>query len=158
MSSRSLARQRKRLWQENPRCYYCGVETILGPQHLKGEWFRPEIRARLATIDHIRPRHHPDRGKRPEPGERLHVLACWKCNNERDHRERAALPKEYHWQKCGSLPLSERPTEEIRATLEMLRARPPYRSSKRKQWRASLAAIEAELARRMEQDDEEIWA
>jgi hypothetical protein len=69
-------RKRARLWAENPHCHWCGVLTTLGP--------RCET---MATLDHLRPRHHPSRHEPARNGERRIVLACWKCNSTRDHAE-----------------------------------------------------------------------
>lgn len=119
MSTKSLAKKRERLWNEDPHCHYCGVETILKPCHLKREWLAMswDERNRLATIDHIRPRHHPDRTKPPEPGETLLVLSCWRCNNDRDKQELAEKPKEWFIERGGAIPISMRSIEEVEALL-----------------------------------------
>jgi len=75
--TKAIRKQRIRMWNEDPRCYWCGALTVLvekngGPPVLPNE----------ATIDHIRPRHHPGRQEPPTEGERRRVLSCWKCNNE----------------------------------------------------------------------------
>lgn len=119
MSSKNLAKQRYRLWLNNPRCHYCGKVTVYKPAHHKMEISRDE-RPRLATIDHIRPRHHPDRQKPPEPGELLHVLACNQCNNERDKRELAEKPKEWFEENGGQPPLDKRSDEDVEAILSRL--------------------------------------
>lgn len=123
MSSKNLAKQRYRLWLNNPRCHYCGMVTIYKPAHQKME-ITPSERPRLATIDHIRPRHHPDRLKPQEPGEVLHVLACNQCNNDRDKRELAEKPKEWFEENGGQAPLYKRSDEELAAILSRLGA--PY--------------------------------
>jgi len=122
MSTKSLAAQRIRLWEADPHCHYCGVLTIYKPQHIKG-LYTPQEQNFLATIDHVRPRHHPDRLRPPRPGETLHVLACWKCNNDRDKRELAEKPKEWFEQNGGSIPLAKRPIEELVCIMEKLRWR-----------------------------------
>jgi hypothetical protein len=130
MSSKELAKQRERYWKADPRCHYCGVETILKPAHIKKMELTAEERDRLATIDHLRPRHHPDRLKLPKPGERLHVLACSKCNNERDRQELLAKPKEWFEQNGGSKPLHKRTVEEIEAILAKIEYEPPRSPSR----------------------------
>lgn len=117
--SRKLAKKRYSLWLQNPRCCYCGVVTIFKPSHIKAIIFDGE-RDRLATIDHIRPRHHPERREPPKPGQVLLVLSCWRCNNERDKRELATKPKEWFEQQGGTKPLSKRSDEELELILSRL--------------------------------------
>ena len=77
------ARQRRRLHAADPRCHYCGVETVLDPPV---SW-KATTFPQLATVEHLRPRTHP---LRQEPmqvaNERRHVLACWRCNQDRANR------------------------------------------------------------------------
>lgn len=147
MSSKALARQRKAMWKRNPRCYYCGVVTILRPLHIPHEPLSPEIRDRVATLDHVRARHHPDRTKPPEPGEVLHVLSCWRCNNERDRRELREKPIEYLRQKCKTIPLEDRRLEELEDLLNFLLTRKPLNPHKRRRWECSLANVRAAIAK-----------
>ena len=148
MSSKRLAKQRKAMWRLNPRCYYCGVVTILRPLHIPGQQLMPEIRYRVATLDHVRARHHPDRTKPPEPGEVLHVLACWRCNNERDQRELQMKPKEYLREQSGAIPLEERSLEEMESVLILLQARKPRRKDKRAKWQRNIEAVTEAIGRR----------
>lgn len=85
-----LARQRKRLHALNPRCHWCGVETVLPAS--AGDRLRKAFNAREATIDHLRSRLDPSRTIPATGGEQRHVLACKKCNGERAAAENAALP------------------------------------------------------------------
>ena len=62
--------------------------------------------ARHGTLDHLDDRYSPERGK--SRGERRIVMACWKCNNERNIARQAALPKAVLHEKCGRAPRSER--------------------------------------------------
>lgn len=140
MSTKSLAKQRERLWREDPHCHYCGVETILKPNHVKG-LTTPEERDRLATIDHIRPRHHPDRLK-PANGEVLHVLACSKCNNERDKRELAEKPLEWHHAQSRAFPLAKCATEVLEQKLKYIAGiRPRGRSNRASVKRSQIAVL-----------------
>lgn len=144
---KSLTKQRKRFWHQDPRCHWCGIETILTTTaHIKGT-IAPEDRDRIATIDHLHPRHHPDRLK-PNDLTIRHVLSCWKCNNDRDTRERAALDKSWFYERGCSKPLSMRPTEELERSLGILRAKKPKGRKNRESVDKSIADIEAELATR----------
>jgi 5-methylcytosine-specific restriction endonuclease McrA len=126
MSKKHLTKQRERFWNEDPRCHYCGQITILQPRGM--EWkelwgnLSREERHRLATIDHLRPRHHPGRLEPYHHGQepRRHVLACWKCNNDRDKRELADKPKEWFEQNGGSPPLHKRDELELQNILVLL--------------------------------------
>lgn len=137
MPKKALSKKRQRLWKENPHCCYCGVVTIFLPAHIKGLQLTQDERHRLATIDHIRPRHHPDRLKRPEPDEVLQVLSCWKCNNERDRRELAEKPKEWFEQNGGAVPLHRRSVEDLERILPLTGA--PFQLGKgrrsREKWK-----------------------
>lgn len=126
MSTKELRKKRIRLHSENPCCCYCGVETILKPMHDKRA-IEPDEWDRIATIDHIRPRHHPDRRKPPEPHEVLRVLACAKCNNERDKRELAQKPKEWFEERGGSTPIHKRSIEDLVLIYETIKAKGLYR-------------------------------
>ena len=149
MGSRILAKQRKAMWRRDPHCHWCGVETILRPLHIPNDPLPPEIRNRVATLDHVRARHHPDRLKPPEPGEVLHVLSCWKCNNERDREELQAKPKEYLRQKSRSAaPLDERSLEELEQLLAFLRSHRPHYRTKRERLKRSIKAVTEAIERR----------
>lgn len=69
---------RKRLWYQNPYCYWCGQLTIIGPKP-KGI-SKNKYRETLATIDHLYSRYHPC--KRPG-NQNAVVLACQRCNSHR---------------------------------------------------------------------------
>lgn len=90
-------RQRERLWKENPHCHWCGQLTILLPQEV---WLRNakgskrERRIRIpdlaATIDHIYSKWDVRRSRSLMPGERRHVLACFRCNVNRGRADQQA--------------------------------------------------------------------
>lgn len=97
MSSRRLAQQRRRFWLSDPRCHWCKRRTRLVNlgQHPKS------IPHDAATIDHLHSRLDPDRGN----GSGRHVLACWKCNNDRgaqEQRERIDIVRA----KSGAYPVT----------------------------------------------------
>lgn len=87
--------QRRRIWEVNPRCHWCQCVTILPDYHAR--MGRPN--PKWATIEHLDARHSKERGKHPR--EFRHVLACWKCNNDRDRRELKALPIQSLWEMNG---------------------------------------------------------
>ncbi len=70
---RNIKVKRKRLFELDPHCHYCGCEVI---------WFdlkegvQPD---NAATIDHFYSKSHPLYKKVPQE----YYLACRKCNNER---------------------------------------------------------------------------
>jgi hypothetical protein len=82
-------KRRRKLWERDPHCYWCGIETVWHEENAK-----QAINA--ATIDHIRSRYmenRPDKGEGYRPG--ILVLACWKCNNERARIEQEFLAAEH---------------------------------------------------------------
>src|SRR3990167_4514858 len=95
--SAHLRWQRERLWNFNPRCHWCGQVTVLPGYHGRMK----DIKDNWATIEHLDARHSPERGM--HFGEFRHVLACWKCNNERDQRETKAIPVQTLWERNGQL-------------------------------------------------------
>jgi len=74
---------RRLLFDRDPHCHWCGVETIWreGPADHR--------EPRRATLDHLDHKFSPYRGNQPR-GMRRRVLACWKCNNERGASDVAA--------------------------------------------------------------------
>jgi len=92
MTQEKKRKRLRKLWEENPNCHWCGEPTFLieyppvdnfkiGPQHPK-----------MATIDHLHSRYDSERGK--HKGEIQTVLACHACNDKRNEKEQAAVPKE----------------------------------------------------------------
>jgi 5-methylcytosine-specific restriction endonuclease McrA len=76
------------MWQENPHCYYCGVLTI---------WVTRsggKAKSNEATIEHLRSRYHKDRREPAGKNERRLVLACYKCNHEKNEEEQKSVPIE----------------------------------------------------------------
>jgi hypothetical protein len=64
MGSKYLKAIRDRLYEESPHCRNCGTLTVVGTNNEED----------TATIQHIKPRFHPDYGKEL-------TLWCYKCNN-----------------------------------------------------------------------------
>ncbi len=103
MSKRSntFRKQRERWFKQHPYCYYCGRQLVLfnGCKNIPDN---------AATIDHLRPRGHP---QRTEPNRfRLHrrVLACRVCNLKRDQEFTSGvtgkISLEDRWRKAGHWP------------------------------------------------------
>lgn len=151
--SKNFQRQRKALWSRDPHCHWCGVLTALptpgGSPKAKNE----------ATIDHLRPRHHPGRLEPAKNQEVRRVLSCWKCNNERDQRESAALPKQWFYDHGGSRPATEKPLDDL-IRIEQLLCRklekPRLRNADRRRIQESIIAIQAAI--RAKQTNSEVAA
>lgn len=97
-------RRRQILFEMDPHCYWCGVEVFMPPdgsRRLKGKTCH-----RVATLDHLRSRWHPQRAEPNPMREERTVLSCWKCNNDRNTEEQLALPKEERWRRSGCYPQS----------------------------------------------------
>lgn len=143
--SKALTKQRRNLWLRDPHCYYCGVETIFDFDR-KGP-----VPPNFATIDHLRPRHHPLRREPAKNGEVRHVLACFKCNNERDTRELAVKPKEWFYENGGSKPMAHKTIEELQWVVLRLQhdlTRPQTKSRNKPRIQANIEVIKAEIASR----------
>lgn len=86
-TSKRLRKQRERLWRTNPHCYYCGNLTELPPhmQHLKNQ------KDHYATIEHIYSKYNPLRRTPNTTMEQRHVLACYKCNQEKARQDELAV-------------------------------------------------------------------
>jgi hypothetical protein len=79
---------RRRLWEQNPHCHWCGTETVLIDQD--GGFFPHNA----ATVDHLRSRLDSSRSEPNPQREQRRVLACWRCNNERARDEQKSMPIE----------------------------------------------------------------
>lgn len=136
-----LRRQRYLMWKKDPRCYWCGIRTI------PPSWFetmkpdlRQKLRDKMATIDHLRPRHHPARGE-PANGDVRRVLSCHKCNNDRDRIELSRLPREYFYNRGEGKPLSMKSLEELQHIEAILLAKRPRGRADREKVYQSLVAV-----------------
>lgn len=106
---------RIRMWNRDPHCSICGVETFLPEQASALVGMPPSkippMRAllrrgllnRMATIDHVISKHDPRR-PHPEPGERRWRLACYGCNNKLAREQDLAMPIEERWRRSGRAP------------------------------------------------------
>lgn len=79
------ALKRWRMWKKNPRCYYCGIRTRF--VHRGGQ-SNARVRDDEATIEHLYSRLHPWRLEHRKEGPT--VIACHKCNAERNNIEQRA--------------------------------------------------------------------
>ncbi len=77
-----LAKQRIKLWNENPNCYYCGCLTVLVTDRNGGKALDNE-----ATIEHLYSRINPLRYTPNLNHEKRRVLSCYKCNNNKSKEE-----------------------------------------------------------------------
>ncbi len=93
-----LRRQRYKKWLQSPNCHWCSVETVFveDVNSIKGK--QKEI---CATIDHVYSRLQPELRRN---GNNKHVLACWKCNNNRSKIENNQLPIEELRARSGRYP------------------------------------------------------
>ena len=91
-NTKRLRAIRRRLWEANPHCHYCGIETI---------WHSSKHNETLpdnaATIDHVISRLDPRRYLLPYYPSSLFVLACSRCNHERGAREDTSLRQKVQW-------------------------------------------------------------
>lgn len=134
--TKRLKKQRLAIWKYDPHCYWCGVKTILPSKHWKGP-----TASNVATIDHLRPRHHPGRLEPCNGREFRRVLSCFKCNNERDRIEHEMMPREKLWEMCGNYPLSTKPLDELKRIESILLAKEPKRKADRESIYRSLVAV-----------------
>lgn len=72
--------QRRKLFKEDPYCFWCGCLTTLDHDN-------PRLTT-LATVDHLYSRWHPARSRRKH----IKVLACLACNQRRNNCECKGIP------------------------------------------------------------------
>lgn len=89
---RRQAARLKKLWEADPKCHWCGKPTVLilvpPGVAIGGRVFN------AATIDHLRSRLDPNR-QEPNSGVDIRtVLACWRCNQQRNDFEQASISVE----------------------------------------------------------------
>ena len=92
----NLRRRRANLMRDNPHCYWCECKVVYF--ELKRHQTMPPD---FATIDHTNSRLlNPD--GRPKQGKQ--VLACSRCNGERNRQEESSLPLEELWERAKRHP------------------------------------------------------
>ena len=111
MGKRNNGKLRRRLWERDPHCYYCGAVT---------EWRELDGGKRptpnMATLEHLRMRIDKNRTE-PSHGERRIVLACRKCNNKEGNRRYNSLPRRELWERSGGYPLGHPKARDYKAPL-----------------------------------------
>ena len=115
--SQTNTRIRKRLFRENPRCYWCGVETLLvGDGYIK----RPN--PRMATVDHLYSRYDL---RRYVKGEQKRVLACFHCNNTRSRQETRLISREEIQRRSKGMTydIFKQPVESLEIVVDILKGR-----------------------------------
>lgn len=91
-STKTSAQRRKvNLMKVDPHCFYCRREVFLF-KHVDGA----KIPDNQATLDHVEDRVYRD--NRPIKGENT-VLACVKCNGDRNRYRQMAPQAEEIWKK-----------------------------------------------------------
>lgn len=109
-----LKRMRIAFWKANPRCYYCNELTILPTDipdllDLQAQGITPD---NMATIEHIYTRYDTERFE--ENGEKKCVLACYKCNHDKEQERASLIPKEELQKRSRRFPLSKFITEDMK--------------------------------------------
>lgn len=100
MSTASMREIKRGLWEADRHCHWCGRLTYWHAGERKNQ------RANDATLDHLYSKLDPQRHATPgQPHE--YVLACYRCNGLRSHKENRALsPEEKRrrsWGHAGEL-------------------------------------------------------
>lgn len=109
-----LKRMRVAFWKKDPKCYYCSQITILPTDfpdllELQAKGITPD---NMATIEHLHTRYDKERFEKG--GEDNCVLACYKCNHEKERERSSQLSKEEHQKRSNRFPLSKYVSEEVR--------------------------------------------
>lgn len=78
--------KRRRMWEEDPHCLYCGRATIWRVRDGSG---KPDPLE--ATLEHLRSRYDPRRREKCH-GERRVFIACWECNNKQNSQVQSSVP------------------------------------------------------------------
>ena len=106
-SFHKLKKIRTKLWDENPRCYYCNRITTLPTDIPNLEFMQNngETPDYMATVEHLYTRYDAERFE--DGGEDKCVLACYKCNHEEEIKRTKLVPKEELHQRSKRYPLSK---------------------------------------------------
>ena len=109
-----LRRIRVRLWNESPKCFYCHRITTL-PTDIPNLEVLQEIGETpdfMATVEHLHTRYDPERFE--EGGDEKCVLACYKCNHEKEVERTLLVPREELHKRSNRYPLSKFVNEEAK--------------------------------------------
>lgn len=92
------------LFNENPRCHWCGkVTKLICEKSLSGE-----ADPLMATIDHVVSRYHLHRWVKRKQGQKRKVLACYECNHGRSVQETLCLSRKEVLERSRGYSLSPR--------------------------------------------------
>lgn len=99
-------KRRESLWKkQSGLCHWCERQMVHWNDRDRDPGKRTKEMQKLwATIDHLRPRHHPFRCDGNPRQEQRWVLACWKCNNDRDREAVMKIPIEERWLAARAFP------------------------------------------------------
>ena len=102
-----LRKIRVRLWEENPKCYYCERITTLPTDILDLKMLQNigETPDYMATVEHLHTKYDPERFE--EGGDEKCVLACYKCNHDKEAERTKMVPKEELHKRSNRYPLSK---------------------------------------------------
>lgn len=92
-NTKRLRKLRRRLWEADPHCVYCGCETVWWVSGT-GHADKP---SNAATLDHVISRLDPRRYQMDHYPSSYFVLACDSCNNKRGAREDVTLRRKVNW-------------------------------------------------------------
>lgn len=106
-SFNKLRKIRTSLWNESPRCYYCNKITTLPTDigNLDMMQNNGETPDYMATVEHLYTRYDAERFE--EGGDEKCVLACYKCNHEKEIERTKLVPKEELHKRSKRYPLSK---------------------------------------------------
>lgn len=112
----SHRKQKLGLWNNNPKCHWCGEVTLLtNEKEIKGH-----PHPRMATLDHLISRYDPRRWLHAPPNEKRNVLACFKCNQERQAEETRKLSIEERTARSINAGLTFKPHKSLKAPVKSL--------------------------------------
>ena len=78
MDSKRLRKRLLKLWEEDPKCCWCGILTRVEPRTNGGQ-----LPNDTATLEHLYSRLHPKRRDPNYSSEQRRFLACHWCNHRR---------------------------------------------------------------------------
>lgn len=118
-----MRRRKQALWiQQGGRCCWCNCAMLhwndlhSDPSkrekhgirvNRNGEMKLRSMPQKLATLEHLRDRYHPERQVAPVGREQRWALACWQCNSERGNQRTKERPIEELWRRSRSAPLAQ---------------------------------------------------
>lgn len=85
------------MWTKDPRCCYCGRETVFVDNRGKHRGKNPKL---MATIEHVKSRLNPTRQH-----DNQWLLSCWECNFERGRDELMTLLDSELQRRSNSYPI-----------------------------------------------------